>query len=335
MGEDQEGERLSGPGGNSALADARSGRLCEGAGSRPRSLISFADLSKLEVSMLLDRAEELKAARGRTDVPKPLAGKSVAMIFEKPSTRTRVSLEVATCELGGHGLYLSANELQLGRGETVADTGRVLSRYVHGITARVFDHRTVVALSAHATVPVVNALSNLEHPCQILADLMTIREHFGRFSGLKVAWIGDGNNVCNSLILACALTGMKVVAACPAGYEPDLGIMKKAAAIGGRPQIIRSPEEAAEGADVVVTDTWVSMGDEAESAERLSVFSRYQVNRALVEHASVDAIVMHCLPAHRGQEITDDVMDGPRSAVFDEAENRLHTSKAVLAWLIG
>ncbi len=256
------------------------------------------------------------------------------MIFEKPSTRTRVSLEVAFRELGGHALYLSASELQLGRGETIADTARVLSRYVHGITARVGSHNTINQISENASVPVVNALSDLEHPLQILADLMTMRQHFGRLEGLNIAWVGDGNNVCNSLILASAIMGMSISIASPPSYKPKAQILEKAKSLGGRMRLFIEPADAARNADVVSTDTWVSMGDEANEAERLRVFGRYQINASLMELASENAVAMHCLPAHRGQEITDEVMDGPQSAVFDEAENRLHTAKAVFSWLM-
>ncbi len=299
------------------------------------NLISIADLTSTQITHLLDRADSWKKERSANKFAGPLAGKSLAMIFEKPSTRTRVSLETAAVELGGHALYLSSGELQLGRGETVADTARVLSRYVQGITARVYDHRTVEALAQNASVPVVNALSNREHPCQILADLMTIRERFGVLDGLKVAWIGDGNNVCNSLILATALMGMDISVATPPGYAPAADIVERAKAIGDGCSIVEDPNDAARGAHVLVTDTWVSMGDEGEEAERLRVFGRYQVNQELLDCAAPNAIVMHCLPAHRGQEITDEVMDGPQSAVFDEAENRMHTSKAILEWLMG
>ena len=298
------------------------------------NLISISDLGKDDIIRLLDRADAFKAGRYETRTS-PLKGKSLAMIFEKPSTRTRVSLEVAFEELGGHALNLSAKELQLGRGETVDDTARVLSRYVHGITARVYSHNTVVQLAKHASVPVVNALSDWEHPLQILADLMTMRQRFGRLDGLKIAWIGDGNNVCNSMILAAAIMGMSIVAASPKGFEPTATILEEAKKFGGNPRLVTDPTEAAQGADVLVTDTWVSMGDEAMEAERLRVFGKYQVNGELLKLASKDAIAMHCLPAHRGQEITDEVMDGPQSAVFDEAENRLHVSKAVFEWLMG
>jgi ornithine carbamoyltransferase len=297
------------------------------------NLISISDLSQMEILRLLDSAEAFRARRGNHGAP--LQGRSLAMIFEKPSTRTRVSLEVAAAELGGHPLYLSAGELQLGRGETIADTARVLSRYVSGITARVFSHRTVVQLAEHASVPVINALSDWEHPLQILADLQTMRQRFGHLEGLKIGWIGDGNNVCNSLILAAAILGMQICVASPLGYQPEEKILEQAKRLGGRPVVLFDPEEAAHGADVLATDTWISMGDEGQEAERLRVFGKYQVNAELMRLASADAIALHCLPAHRGQEITDEVMDGPQSAVFDEAENRLHTSKAVMAWLVG
>ena len=297
------------------------------------NLISIADLSGEDILRLIQSAEAFRARRGRHG--QPLEGKSLAMIFEKPSTRTRVSLEVAAWELGGHPLYLSANELQLGRGETIADTARVLSRYVHGITARVHSHGTVLQLAEHASVPVINALSDWEHPLQILADLQTIRQNFQALDGLQIGWIGDGNNVCNSLILASAILRMEITVASPPGYGPKAEILEEARALGGSPQVVEEPEEAAGGADVLVTDTWVSMGDEAEEAERLRVFGRYQINSQLMDLAGEEAIALHCLPAHRGQEITDEVMDGPRSRVFDEAENRMHTSKAVMAWLMG
>jgi ornithine carbamoyltransferase len=297
------------------------------------NLISITDLSKEDILRLLDSAEVFRARRGHQG--QPLLGKSLAMIFEKPSTRTRVSLEVAAAELGGHPLYLSASELQLGRGETIADTARVLSRYVHGITARVFSHSTVVQLAKHANIPVVNALSDWEHPLQILADLQTMRQHFSKLEGLRVAWIGDGNNVCNSLILASAILDMEIMVASPVAYLPKAQVLEQAKSLGGQPRVVAEPAEAARGADVVVTDTWISMGDEGEEAERLRVFGKYQVNLELMDLAAPEAVALHCLPAHRGQEITDEVMDGTKSAVFDEAENRLHTSKAVMAWLMG
>jgi ornithine carbamoyltransferase len=298
-----------------------------------KNLISISDLSQEDIMRLLESAEAFRARRGWHG--HPLLGKNLAMIFEKPSTRTRVSLEVAAAELGAHPLYLSAGELQLGRGETIADTARVLSRYVQGITARVYSHNTVVQLAKHASVPVVNALSDWEHPLQILADLQTMRQRFGKLEGLRLAWVGDGNNVCNSLILAAAILGMEISVAAPQGYQPKASILEQARSLGGWPKVTAEPSAAAEGADVLVTDTWVSMGDEGEEAERLRVFGKYQVNSALMGLAAPGAVALHCLPAHRGQEITDEVMDGPQSAVFDEAENRMHTSKAVMAWLMG
>jgi len=298
-----------------------------------KNLISISDLSKEDILRLLESAETFRSRRGWHG--EPLHGKSLAMIFEKPSTRTRVSLEVAAAELGAHPIYLSAGELQLGRGETIADTARVLSRYVQGITARVYSHNTVVQLAQHSRVPVVNALSDWEHPLQILADLQTMRQRFGKLEGLRLAWIGDGNNVCNSLILAAAILGMEITVASPPGYQPKAQILEQAKRLEGRPVIVEEPDDAAKGANVLVTDTWVSMGDEGEEAERLRVFSKYQVNAALMSLAAPGAVALHCLPAHRGQEITDEVMDGPQSAVFDEAENRMHTSKAVMAWLMG
>jgi len=298
------------------------------------NLISISDLTKNQIFSILNSAEAFKQSRGRSR-DRPMAGKSLAMIFEKPSTRTRVSLEVAFEELGGHALYLSAGELQLGRGETIADTARVLSRYVHGITARVYSHNTVVQLARHSSVPVVNALSDWEHPLQVLADLMTMRQRFGWLEDLKVAWVGDGNNVCNSMILAAAIIGMHMKVASPKGYQPKAQILEEAKRLGGLPEIMIDPAEAARDADVVLTDTWISMGDEKEEAERLRVFGKYQVDSDLMKQAHENAICMHCLPAHRGQEITDEVMDGRQSVVFDEAENRLHTSKAVLGRLMG
>lgn len=297
------------------------------------NLISISDLSKEDILQLLESAEAFLARRGRHG--QPLQGKSLAMIFEKPSTRTRVSLEVAAAELGAHPIYLSAGELQLGRGETIADTARVLSRYVQGITARVYSHNTVLQLAQHASVPVVNALSDWEHPLQILADLLTMRQRFGKLEGLRLAWVGDGNNVCNSLILAAAILGMEITVASPHGYQPKAQILEHAKRLEGRPKVVEEPTQAARGADVLITDTWVSMGDEGEEAERLRVFGKYQVNADLMRLAAPGAIALHCLPAHRGQEITDEVMDGPQSAVFDEAENRMHTSKAVMVRLMG
>lgn len=256
------------------------------------------------------------------------------MIFEKSSTRTRVSFEVAMTELGGHAIYLNSRDIQLGRGESVADTARVMARYVHAIMARVYKHETLTGLSKYATVPVINGLSDLEHPCQVLADLLTIREYKRKLKGLNFSWVGDGNNVCNSAILACALTGMKITVACPEGYEPNSEILNKARDIGGTVSVIRDPMKAAKNADILYTDVWVSMGDEEEYEQRLRDFKPYQINSKLLEQAKHDVMVLHCLPAHRGEEITGEVVDGPNSAVFDQAENRLHAQKALLLKLL-
>lgn len=299
-----------------------------------KHLISMADLSNEEITELLDMAEDLKEKRLRGKVTDLLKNKSLAMIFEKSSTRTRVSFEAGMADLGGHSLYLNYRDIQIGRGETVADTARVLSGYVHGITARVNSHDTIVDLAEHATVPVINALSDVEHPCQILADLLTIREYKNRLSGLKYAWIGDGNNVCNSAILGCAIVGMHIVVACPKGYEPDENIVAQARAMGGNVTITNDPAEAAKDADVFYTDVWISMGDEDEVEKRMHDLANYQINAELVALAKHDAIVMHCLPAHRGEEITAEVLDGPHSVVFEQAENRMHAQKALMLKLM-
>ncbi len=299
-----------------------------------KHLISMADLSNEEIIELLDMAEDLKEKRLRGKVTDLLKNKSLAMIFEKSSTRTRVSFEAGMADLGGHALYLNYRDIQIGRGETVADTARVLSGYVHGITARVNSHDTVVDLAEHASVPVINALSDKEHPCQILADLLTIQEYKNRLDGLKYAWIGDGNNVCNSAILGCAIVGMDIVVACPEGYEPDEDIVAQARAMGGNVTITNDPAEAAKDADVFYTDVWISMGDEDEVEKRMHDLANYQINSELVALAKHDAIVMHCLPAHRGEEITAEVLDGPHSVVFEQAENRMHAQKALMLKLM-
>jgi ornithine carbamoyltransferase len=300
----------------------------------PSHLLSLVDLSYEELIDILDIASDLKEKRARGKTSTGLKNKSLAMIFEKSSTRTRVSFEVAMTELGGHAIYLNYRDIQLGRGESVADTARVMSRYVHAIMARVYKHETLTGLSKYSTVPVINGLSDLEHPCQILADLLTIREYKGKLKGLNFSWIGDGNNVCNSAILACALTGMKITVACPEGYEPNSEIISKARDIGGTVSVIRDPMKAAKNADILYTDVWVSMGDEEEYDQRLRDFKPYQINSKLLEQAKHDVMVLHCLPAHRGEEITAEVVDGPNSAVFDQAENRLHAQKALLLKLL-
>jgi len=299
-----------------------------------KHLISIADLSNEEILDILNVAEDLKEKRLRGKVTDLLKNKSLAMIFEKSSTRTRVSFEVGMADLGGHSLYLNYRDIQIGRGETVADTARVLSGYVHGITARVNRHDTVKQLAEHATVPVINALSDKEHPCQILADLLTIQEYKNRLVGLKYAWIGDGNNVCNSAILGCAIVGMDITVACPEGYEPDDDIVAQAREMGGNVTITNDPLEAAKDADVLYTDVWISMGDEDEREKRMQDLANYQINSELVGLAKHDAIVMHCLPAHRGEEITAEILDGPHSVVFEQAENRMHAQKALLIELM-
>jgi ornithine carbamoyltransferase len=300
--------------------------------------LSIDDLTTDELASLLDRSAQLKASRG-IEGARALAGKTVAMIFEKPSTRTRISFEVAISELGGHPLPLSSAELQLGRGETIEDTGRVLERYVHGVVVRTFEQERLERLADATTIPIVNALSDLEHPCQALADLLTIREHLGALPGLKLTYVGDGNNVAHSLLLAGALAGMHVTVATPPGYEPIPQIAKRATEIaettGGSITVTTDAHEAVTGTDAVYTDVWASMGQEREAEERGLIFAPYQLNGTLAARASDRAIVLHCLPAHRGEEITDEVIDGPRSVVWDQAENRLHTQKALLEHLMG
>ncbi len=292
------------------------------------------DLSYDDITNILDTADDLKEKRARGKTSNALKNKSLAMLFEKPSTRTRISFEVAMTELGGHAIFLNYTDIQLGRGESIADTAYVMSRYVNAIMARVYKHETLIELSKNAGVPVINGLSDIEHPCQLLADLMTIREYKGKFKGLNFSWIGDGNNVCNSAILACAMTGMKMTVACPEGYEPDSETVKKAKELGGTISIIHDPMKAAKKADILYTDVWVSMGDEEEYEQRLRDFKPYQINSKLLEQAKHDAIVLHCLPAHRGEEITAEVIDSPNSAVFEQAENRLHAQKALLLRLL-
>jgi ornithine carbamoyltransferase len=297
-------------------------------------LLSIADLSYTDIISLLDTASDLKGKRTRGKAFTSLKNKSLAMLFEKSSTRTRISFEVAMTELGGHAIYLNYKDIQLGRGESLADTARVMSRYVHAIMGRVYKHETLTELAKYATVPVINGLSDLEHPCQLLADLLTIREYKGKFRDLNFVWIGDGNNVCNSAILACTLTGMKMTIAGPEGYEPSHEIVMKAKELGGAVNVTRDPMKAAKKADILSTDVWVSMGDEEEYDQRLHDFKPYQINSKLLEQAKHDVMVLHCLPAHRGEEISADVVDGPNSAVFDQAENRLHVQKALLLKLL-
>jgi len=304
-----------------------------------RDLLSIADLTEEEFWELLEFAKLLKLETLAGKRHEYLKGKTLAMIFQKPSTRTRVAFEVGMYQLGGYALYLSSNDMQLRRGETIADTARVLSRFVDGIMARVFDHQDVVDLAKYADVPVINGLSDEEHPSQVLADFLTIWEKFGTLKGLKLAYVGDGNNVAHSLLLAAGLVGMDIAVATPEGYEPKPFYVEKAKELaakhGSSVQILRDPVEAVTGADAVYTDVWASMGQEAEHEERLRIFKPYQVNPNLMSHADKHAIFLHCLPAHRGEEVVDEVADSPQSAIFDEAENRLHAHKAILAMLMG
>ncbi len=299
-----------------------------------KDFLSILDINKIEMEQILSEAKHLKTLKKQGVVHDVLRGKNLAMIFEKSSTRTHISFEVGMNELGGHALFLNARDMQIWRGEEIRDTARAASRYVSGIMIRAYKHSTIEEFARFATIPVINGLSDLEHPCQLLADIMTMQEHFGSTNDLKVAWVGDGNNVCNSLILSTVLTGYSVTVATPQGYEPSEDIVKKARALGGKVTLVKSPEQAVKDAHVIVTDTWVSMGDDAEREERLKTFSGYTVDSALMRHASPDARVLHCLPAHRGEEIADEVMEGGQSLVWDEAENRLHAQKALLVRLL-
>lgn len=290
-----------------------------------RDFVSITDINEQEFWQILRLAKQMKQG---TFKGVSFKGKTLAMIFEKSSTRTRVSFETGMTQLGGHAIFLSPNDTQIGRGEIIADTARTLSRYVDLIMYRAFEHAKMVELASSASVPVINALDDVEHPCQILADLMTVWEHFGKLKGLKLAYVGDcENNVTHSLALGCKLTGMEFAAAAPRGYEMNKKIVGKA-------KQVEDPEDAVRGADVVVTDTWVSMGDEAEKAKRLKIFKPYQVDKKLMGLAEKKAVFLHCLPAYRGNEVTAEVIDGPQSLVWDEAENRLHTQKALMVWLL-
>ncbi|MBI2247350.1 MAG: ornithine carbamoyltransferase [Armatimonadetes bacterium] len=305
---------------------------------RGRDFISMDDLSVDELNEVLDFAVELKRRVMGGDRPALLQGKVLAMLFEKPSLRTRVTFEVGMLQLGGHAIYLGPSDVQMGSRESVADVARNLERWVDGIMARTFAHRTVEELAEHAGVPVINGLSDLEHPCQTVADLLTIRERVGEVKRARVAWVGDGNNVCHSLLLGAAKLGIRMSVATPAVYAPDAKIVARAEEIarqtGGSIAVGTDPQEAVRDAKVINTDVWVSMGQESERATKLKAFAGFQVNADLVRRASRDVVVLHCLPAHRGEEITDDVLDGPHSAVFDQAENRLHAQKALLAKLL-
>jgi ornithine carbamoyltransferase len=300
-----------------------------------KDLLRILDLSGREVFSLLAAGAAWKRRGGGKRAARPLSGKTLAMIFQKASTRTRVSFEVGMARLGGHALFMSPEDTQIGRGEPIRDTGRVLSRYVDAIVIRTFAHATAAALAQASTVPVINGLTDDHHPCQVLADLMTARERGVDIRRMRVGFIGDGNNVANSWVEAAHLLGFSLRVACPAGYEPSASIRAEAGRSGrGDVRIVRDPAEAARDADVVYTDVWTSMGQEAERRKRLAAFRGYCVDAALLRKAAPGAVVMHCLPAHRDEEITDEVIEGPQSAVFDEAENRLHVQMAILEKLI-
>lgn len=303
-----------------------------------KSLASLYDLTREEIEQILKTSELLKLQNFRGEAHPLLKGKTLAMIFEKASTRTRVSFEVGMWQLGGYALYLSASDLQLGRGETIGDTAQVLSRYVDGIMARVFAHQTILGLVQYSRVPVINGLSDYSHPCQGLADLFTVYEKKGRLSGLKLAFVGDGNNVAHSLLYGCSKTGMNIVVGCPRGYEPKEEVVSRSVEEGRRSgstvKVTNDPKEAVQGADVIYTDVWTSMGQEKEKEERIKIFKPYQVNPGLVKGAKEDYIFMHCLPAHRGEEVTNEVADSRNSVIFDQAENRMHTQKALMALIM-
>jgi ornithine carbamoyltransferase len=299
-----------------------------------RSFTRVADWSRDEVLEVLDLADELKRLQAAGEEHHLLPGRTLGMIFQKPSTRTRVSFEVGIYQLGGSGLYLSAADLQLGRGETIKDTAVVLSRYLDAIMIRTFAQSDVEELAAHASIPVINGLTDSSHPCQALADVMTIRERFGHVDGIRVVYLGDGNNVCASLMVACAKLGMDFVAATPADYRPSDQALAIARAEGHGVELVEDPIAAVEGADVLYTDVWTSMGQQEERARRLQDLAGYGIDEELLARAGPRAIVMHCLPAHYGEEITEDVLYGPQSAVWDQAENRLHAQKALMALVI-
>lgn len=304
-----------------------------------RDFIELTDYTTDEIHYLIDLAVELKRKQKQGEVYEPLKGKTVGLIFEKSSTRTRVSFEVGTYQLGGHALFLSKNDIQLGRGETIADTAGVMSRYLDGIMIRTFGHDKVVDLARYATVPVINGLSDQAHPCQVLADYQTLYEYKGTLKGLKLAYIGDGNNMAHSLMLGGAKLGVHVSVASPEGYEPDPQVVTEAREIaketGAVIEVVRDPKAAVQNADAIYTDVWASMGFEAEQKAREAAFKDYQVDEALAQHAKPDYVFMHCLPAHRGEEVSEGVIDGKHSIIFDQAENRLHAQKALMAALMG
>ena len=294
--------------------------------------LTLRDLTSEEINTILERASELKSGKDASSCP--LIGKSIGLFFEKASTRTRISFQTGIYQLGAQAIYINPTELQLGRGETIEDTARVLSRYLHGIIIRTFAHEQIEKFAENSSIPVINGLTDLHHPCQVLADLMTIKEKKGSLKGIRLAYIGDGNNVANSLIEAASLTGIEITLVCPKGYEPDNQIYKRALSDGAILNILNDPELAVKDTNVIYTDVWVSMGQEKDLGEKKKAFKGYQVNKELLSNAKPDAMVMHCLPAHRGEEITDDVIDGEQSVVFDQAENRMHAQKGILALLL-
>lgn len=296
-----------------------------------RDFLALTDFSPAELRALFSLADKMRRGEYRK---RPLEGMALAMLFMKSSTRTRVSFEVGAWQLGAHALFLSPRDVQLGRGEPVADTARVLDRMVQGMMIRTFAHSDVEEYARHSQVPVINGLTDLQHPCQILADLLTVQQHLGSFEGKTIAWIGDGNNMANSWCDAAHLLGFTLRLACPEGYDPDPAILARAQK-GGNVQLLRDPQAACDGADVVTTDVWASMGQEEEQAIRATAFAAFQVDAKMMARAKKDAIFLHCLPAHRGEEVSADVIDGPQSRVWDEAENRLHVQKAVMAVLMG
>ena len=308
-------------------------------GAKPRSLLSVSDLSARDLARVLERVKSLKPAIKRRETLSELRGKAVGLLFEKPSTRTRTSFEVATVRLGGFPVYLASDELQTSRGEPIKDTARILGSYLDVIVGRVYSHDTLRALAEFSRVPVLNGLSDLEHPTQVISDLFTIVETKGKLQGLTLAFIGDGDNVCNSLLLGASLVGMNVVAACPSGYGPNPGVLAQAEEnankSGSTIRIVDDPKEAAVDSDVLYTDVWVSMGEEKERARRLRAFRGFQINSEVLKLASRDAVVMHCLPAHRGMEITDDVIEGRQSVVWRQAENKLYGAAAALEFVTG
>lgn len=304
-----------------------------------RDFLEMDDYSTEEIQYLIDLAIELKRKQKNGEVYEPLKGKTVGLIFEKSSTRTRVSFEVGTYQLGGHALFLSKNDIQLGRGETIADTAGVMSRYLDGIMIRTFGHDKVVDLAKYASIPVINGLSDLAHPCQVLADYQTIYEHKGKLQGIKLAYVGDGNNMAHSLMIGGAKLGVHVSVSSPEGYEPDAAVVQQAQEIaratGAIIEVVRDPKAAVQDADVIYSDVWASMGFEEEQKQRELAFEDYQVNEQLASYAKDDYVFMHCLPAHRGEEVSEGVIDGKHSIIFDQAENRLHAQKALMAALMG